>query len=92
MSYPLTGVLSGQGWAQDWSCTTTGTIGPRHLQQEIFRSPGLLSLQQEEERKEKEQLEKEQAEEAREDMVTRGRKNQKLGSGSELSQEEKIGE
>ena len=83
-------------WSTLWTrlrtgVVTAGTIGPRHLQQEIFRSPGLLSLQQEEERKEKERLEKEPAEEVREDMVTRGRKK-KLGSGSDLSQEERIGE
>lgn len=65
--------------------STARTIGPRHLQQEIFTSPGLLSLPALEDR-----LDKKPAEEVREDVMTRG--NKKLGSGSDLSQQEKIGE
>ena len=71
-----------------------GTIGPRHLQQEILRSPpGLLSLQAEEDSREKVRLEKKPGEEVREDMMTGGRgRNKKLGSGSDLSQQEKKGQ
>ena len=71
-----------------------GTIGPRHLQQEILRSPpGLLSLQAEEDSREAERLEKKPGEEEREDMMSGGRgSNKKLGSGSDLSQQEKKGQ
>ena len=74
------------------SCVTENiisrTIGPRHLQQEIYRTTSSLLLQAVDHTTVR--LGKREGEERTDDM--RGARKKKLGSSSELSEQEKIGE